>query len=304
MAREHVRAFHGLDGVHVTGVFSKTEARARSLASEFSIPYVCASIEELYSRTKADLVVVAVPELSMNAMAKACFAHPWMCLLEKPAGYDLQDAQDIADAAQSSRARAYVALNRRSYGSTRRALEIVAASGGGHRMIEIHDQQDMEVARASGQPALVVRNYMFANSIHVIDYLRVFGRGVVRGVDPVVAWDPQRPGFVIARIRFESGDVGIYTGIWDGPGPWAVAVTDSQVRLEMRPLESLVVQKRGERARIPVEADPLDAQFKPGLRVQALRAVETVRGAPAIDLATLADATDSMRLCAGIFGIQ
>lgn len=304
MAREHVRAFCGLAGVQVIGVFSRTEARAHALAQEFDIPHVCSSIDDLYARTRADLVVVAVTELSMNAAAKACFAHPWLCLLEKPAGYNLADAEDIASAAQSSRARAYVALNRRTYGSTRRALEIIAASGGSQRLIEIHDQQDMAAALASGQPEQVARNYMYANSIHVIDYLRVFGRGAVSAVDPLVEWNPRQPGFVIARIRFDSGDVGMYTGVWNGPGPWAVAVTDSQLRLEMRPLESLIVQKRGERVRTPVDAEPLDAEFKPGLRIQALRAVEIAGGGSGAGLATLAEATESMRLCARIFGLS
>jgi predicted dehydrogenase len=301
MAREHVRAFSGLEGVSIAGIFSRTTERARALADEFGISEVCGSIGELHARTQADLVVVCVTELAMRAVATACFGFPWIALLEKPAGYDLLDAERILAAAEERGRRVYVALNRRSYGSTRQALERVSVSGG-KRLIEIHDQQDMFAAAASGAPPEVVSNYMFANSIHMIDYLRVFGRGAVLGVDHVVAWNPARPGFVVARVRFDSGDTGMYTGIWDGPGPWAVAVTDSSVRLEMRPLESLVVQNRGERVRTSIAADPLDSQFKPGLRIQATRAVEIARGGSG-GLATLADATESMRVCASIFGL-
>lgn len=302
MAREHIRAFGGLPGVHVAGIFSRTEARARELAQEFKIPEVCSSVADLYSRTQADLVIVTVRELAMRAVAQECFSYPWVALLEKPAGYDLQDAESILAAAQATRARAYVALNRRSYGSTREALKLLAASNGGHRLIVVQDQQDMAAAAASGQPDEVVRNYMFANSIHVIDYLCAFSRGEIVSVDPIVPWDPQRPGFVVAHVRFDSGDIGLYEGVWNGPGPWAVAVTDAQLRLEMRPLESLVVQRRGERTRSTIDADPQDTEFKPGLRVQAIRAVEAVRGGQASGLATLAQATASMRLCAAIFG--
>jgi predicted dehydrogenase len=304
MAREHIRAFRGLPAVQVVGIFSRTEQRAHALAREFEIPKVCASIEELYLSTRADLVVVTVTELAMRSAAQACFAHPWISLLEKPAGYDLQDAEAILARAQAARARVYVALNRRSYGSTRAALDLLGAGDGGRRLVTVQDQQNMAAALASGQPEQVVRNYMFANSIHIIDYLRVFGRGAVLAVDPVVAWDARRPGFVVARVRFDSEDIGLYEGVWDGPGPWAVAVTDSQLRLEMRPLESLSVQRRGERQRTSVDAEPLDAEFKPGLRMQAMRAVEVVRGATVSALPTLADATASMRLCAAIFGLH
>jgi len=302
MAREHVRAFSGLDGVRVVGVFSRTEARARALAEEFAIPEVCLSIDDLYARTRAELIVVAVRELEMSTVAKACFAHPWTCLLEKPAGYDLRDAEGLLAAAQATRSTVYVGLNRRSYGSTRSALKFLSTDGG-TRLITVNDQQDMAAAAISGQPAEVVRNYMFANSIHIIDYLRVFGRGSIVSVSPVVPWNPLRPGFVIAHIEFASGDIGLYEGVWDGPGPWAAIVTDPQIRLEMRPLESLAIQRRGERVRTAIEIDSVDSEFKPGLRIQAMRAVEAVRRGSAVGLPTLADSTESMRLCARIFGL-
>jgi predicted dehydrogenase len=302
MAREHLRAFSGLEGVTLAGIFSRTKARAQALACEFGIGEVCESIDALYARAHADIVVVCVSELAMRATATSCFAFPWVVLLEKPAGYDLADALLIEKEARARERRVYVALNRRNYGSTHQALQRLAADGT-PRLIEIHDQQDMAAAAASGAPPEVVRNYMFANSIHVIDYLRVFGRGEVSDVDCIVPWNASRPRFVVSRIRFASGDTGMYTGIWDGPGPWAVAVTDSRQYLEMRPLESLVVQNRGERVRTTVEADPLDSQFKPGLRRQALHAVEAVRCGTESGLATLADATQSMRLCAAIFGL-
>ncbi len=303
MAREHVRAFSGIEGVRVAGVFSRTAERARVLADEFGIEKVCSSVAELHAATGASIVVVTVRELAMNEVARSCFSYPWTALLEKPAGYDLADAQSILAAARAAGARVYVGLNRRTYGSTRRALDLIGADNGGSRMITIQDQQDMTAA-ASMQPAAVVRNYMFANSIHVIDYLRLFGRGPIVGVDPIVPWNPHSPGFVVAHIRFASGDFGLYEGVWDGPGPWAVAVTDSKLRLEMRPLESLTVQQRGERVRVTIDPDPADAEFKPGLRVQAMRLVEAVRTGRTAQLATLDDATESMRLCADIFGMR
>ena len=42
---------------------------------------------------------MAVPELEANRVAKRCFEHDWAVLMEKPAGYDLADAEDIAAAA-------------------------------------------------------------------------------------------------------------------------------------------------------------------------------------------------------------
>src|SRR5687767_3245898 len=122
MAREHIRAFSTLPGVSVTGLYSRTRTKAEVLATEFGIGSVCDDIPSLKSKSAADLVVVAVPEISANAVAKAAFLEDWAVLLEKPAGYDLADAQDIADAASRRRKPVFVGFNRRFYSSTMAVL--------------------------------------------------------------------------------------------------------------------------------------------------------------------------------------
>jgi predicted dehydrogenase len=300
MAREHLRAFADVPGVVLSGIHSRTRARAEALASEFGVAHVCESIEELHNRTNADLAVVSVPELSMNAVSRQCFAFPWKVLLEKPAGYDLADAEVIAAAARATGRAVFVALNRRHYSSTQAAIEDLGSSND-RRYIRVQDQQDQAAALAAGQPATVVQNWMYANSIHVIDYLRLFGRGQIDRVRPVCRWTPNRPGIVISEIAFESGDVGIYEGIWNGPGPWAVSISTPTRRWELRPLERASYQNRGERVLQPVDVHPWDTAFKAGFRRQAELAVAAVGGRDPGRLATLDDALETMRLIRLIF---
>lgn len=301
MSREHIRAFQAVGGMKVAGIFSRTRARAEQLAKEFGIEQVCTSIDELRTVARCDAVVVSVPELSAESVAMACFRHPWLIMLEKPAGHTMEIAARLRDASRQAGAATFVALNRRHYSSTRRALELLPEQGA--RTILIQDQQDMQVALAAGQPAEVVRHWMFANSIHVIDYFRVFGRGEVVDVVPSIHFDASRPGTVAATVRLSSGDAGVYVGIWDGPGPWAVAVTAPAVRVEMRPLETLAVQKRGERKLVPMDVDPRDVELKAGLFEQASQLKRALQGLPHT-LPTIDDAYDSMRLCARIFGMS
>ena len=299
MSREHLRAFRDVPGVELRGIHSRTRARAEALAAEFGIRHVCDSIGELYAKSGARLVVVSVPELAANSVLSACFEHDWMVLAEKPAGYDLADAERICAAAAARRRQVRVALNRRQYSATRRALELLAGDPGA-RFIRVQDQQDPVAALAAGQPAKVVENWMYANSIHVIDYFRVFGRGAVSSVRPVIAWQPAQPGIVAARIEFTSGDLGLYEGVWNGPGPWAVSVNTPLQRLEMRPLEQLGRQKRGERRLDPQPAHEWDTAFKAGFRVQAEKAVAAARG-EATDLPTLDEGVETMRLVSHVF---
>ncbi|MDC8758877.1 Gfo/Idh/MocA family protein [Janthinobacterium fluminis] len=301
MAQEHARAFASLAEVEIVGVCGRGRARAEALAATYAVP-AFDSIDALYRATAADAVVVAVNELSMQEVSAACFAHPWLCLLEKPVGVDLPQALAIQDGARRAAARAYVALNRRSYASTRQALARLEGDDSA-RLISVLDQQDMVSAREGGQPEEVVRNYMYANSIHLIDYLNLFGRGAIVGVEPTLRWNPEQPGFVAATVHYASGDKGLYQAVWNGPGPWSVTVSNAQARLELRPLEKLAVQLRGERRLLDVAPEAIDSEFKPGLRHQAEQVVHLLAGRPSM-LATLDEATRSMALCADIYGLR
>ncbi len=301
MAREHIRAFQDMSNVKIAGITSRTRARSEALATEFNIPVVCSSVDELYTRTSANLVVVTVPELAANSVIRTCLEYPWTILVEKPAGYNLADAEDIEVAARAKNSRVYVALNRRFYSSTRKVLTDLKEMGG-TRFIHVQDQEDQGRALQAGQPQVVVENWMYANSIHVIDYFTLFGRGQVTSVTPVVAWNPDAPWIVIAKIQFASGDIGLYEGIWDGPGPWSVSVNIPERRWEMRPLEQAVYQLSGQRKLEPVELHSWDQQFKPGLRLMAEQAVLAAQGSET-ELPTLADSLKSMRIVKSIFGM-
>lgn len=300
MTREHVRAFADVPGVVLSGIHSRTRERAEGLAAEFGVADVFDSIEEMYERTGADLVVVSVPELAAREVCLRCFAFPWTALLEKPAGYDLADAEAIAGAAHAARRRVFVALNRRLYSSTQAALDDLAQRDD-QRFIRVQDQQDQPSALAAGQPPLVVTNWMYANSVHTIDYLRVFGRGSITHVNPVCRWTPDRPGLVLTEVRFDSGDIGMYEGIWNGPGPWAATVATASRRWEMRPLEKASYQNRGERVLTALEPHAWDKSFKAGFRRQAELAVAAALERGGAGLATIDDALETMRLVSRIF---
>jgi len=299
MGHEHARAFADVPGVKVTGIYSRTADRATTVASELDIPTVARSIDELWDRARPDLVVVAVHETAMLEVSNACFAHPWTVLLEKPPGLSVREAEAIRGEAERMGRRVLVGLNRRFYSVTRAAVAGLAPAEG-RRFIHVQDQQDLERDPRPWQRGFARESWMYANSIHVIDLLRVFGRGDVTDVRAVIPWDPRSPDVVLAAIDFSSGDRGLYEGIWHGPGPWAVSVTMADVRWEMRPLERARVQRRGQRTQEDVPGDDWDTRFKPGLRRQAEHAVAAARGRPN-ESVSLVDGIETMRLIQRIF---
>lgn len=299
MIREHARAFAGLPGVELVGITNRTRAKAEETAAQTGIPAVFDTVGDMARATAADLVVMAVYEPAIRVTAEACFAHPWGVLMEKPIGLDLGEARAVAAAARAAGRHVWVGLNRRALGSTRTALADLAADPAS-RFIHVQDQQSLATARAIGHAENVVANWMFANSIHLVDYLCAFGRGGVSRVDVVEPFDAARPGVVLAKIAFASGDIGLYEGLWHAPGPWAVTVTTPRRRWELRPLEKAQFQNAGERALNAVEPDQRDGAFKPGFRVQAERVLAAWRGEPS-QAATLDDALATTELVGRIY---
>jgi molybdopterin-guanine dinucleotide biosynthesis protein A len=52
----------------------------------------------------------------------------------------------------------------------------------GPRLIQIFDQEDLDEAMADGHPQNVLDDWMYANSIHLVDLFRVFARGKILSI--------------------------------------------------------------------------------------------------------------------------
>jgi predicted dehydrogenase len=299
MATEHIRAFQNVQGVTVVGIHSRNRAKAEILAQVYGVMSVCDSVADLFERTRADLVVVAVSELSVNKVCQACFVYPWAALIEKPAGYNLADAQEIDSKARALDRRAFVGFNRRHYSSTRAVLAELSAVTE-KRLVHVMDQEDPATAARLGRPAKVVENWMYANSIHMVDYFSMFCRGELQEVNHVVRWNPSNPGIVVAKLQYCSGDVGLYQAIWNAPGPWAVSISTRQKRWEMRPLEQATRQEYLSRELVKLPVEQADLEFKPGIYAQAIEAVRASHGLGA-NLPTLRDGLATMNIIRQIY---
>jgi predicted dehydrogenase len=298
MATEHAKAFSDINGVSIVGFCSKTESKALALAEQYGAKSFC-SVSEMYEATQADIVISTVPEMASKEIACECMQFPWLCLFEKPVGKSLEEAEGILSVRDRLAATVFVALNRRSHSST---LSLLSGLEGddSSRVINVYDQQDKQLAADIGHPSEVVDNWMYANSIHLVDYFSLLARGALESIEHISKYDSDNPGTVLACLKYSSGDLGIYQAVWNGPGPWSVVVSTANHRYEMKPLEKLTIQKRGERTVADVEIDSADIDYKPGLYFQATELIRFLESGNT-SLATLEEATRSMRLVSDIY---
>lgn len=278
MCEEHMKCFSDIDQIEIIGIYSKTINKAKKLISQYNKEgNTYNSIKELYENTKADLVVISVPELATKEICLEAFNYPWICLVEKPVGYNYEESIIIAKEARIKNRIVFVALNRRMYSSTQIILDQITNSNE-QRLIHVYDQEDTNAALLSGQPELVVKNWMFANSIHMVDYFSFLGRGEITSIEPIIKWNSGKSPFVMTKIYYNSGDIGIYEAIWNAPGPWAVTITTKSKRWELRPLEKSYTQAYGSRSSRMNEESEWDTKFKPGLRLQAEECIKAIVG--------------------------
>lgn len=299
MALEHIRAFSALEGVRVVGIHSRTKSKADELSHRFGIGCVAGSVNELMEVCKPDIVVVAVNELSTEEICAQAFEYPAVFLIEKPVGYNYTVAQRIALMAEKKRVKAFVALNRRHYSSTRSALGALE-NDLGVRVVTVIDQEDLIAVAKLNKPEEVLRNWMYANSIHLLDYFTLFCRGDLQSVSVHHPWDESSPFYVAATLEYDSGDRGLYQAYWNAPAPWFVSVNTRSQRWEMRPVEQATRQVYGSRALEPIEKSQYDTDYKPGFYVQAQQVVAAWENRPH-SLPAIQEALKSMFLVKEIY---
>ena len=305
IAREHVRAFYDLKNVDICGITSRTRTKAELLSNEYGKFPVFPTIEELYKKTEADLVVVAVNVQSMKSISCQCFEYPWAVFLEKPIGINYEEGLEILATSKVMKSRTIVGLNRRFYSNLQTLKMELDKRMGEKRIIHVYDQQDEQKALALGHPEIIVKNWMYSNSIHLIDLFRFFGGSEIKSIQPIVSEKGEmgKKGVVISKVMYENGDIGIYEGYWNMPGPWAIIVNSGDYRWESCPLEASRVRTLNDRKDVPIPSHSWDRDFKPGFRLQAQEAVKFARREPSKSV-LLEEGLRSMKLIHSIYSNQ
>ena len=300
MAEEHIKAFQQIKSCKISAIISKSKEKVIRLAKRYQIPNVVKDIRQLKNISKADLVVVTVPEIEKYGVMKKIVKYDWLIFIEKPVGYNFLESKKIECLAEKNKKKVLVAHNRRFYSSVTKALKEIQKNTEYKRFVHIQDQQSYEEARKFKHPEKVVKNFMYANSIHLIDLMFVFCRGHIKKIKNIKPWKGESTEIVLSTIEFSSGDLALYEGIWKGPGPWACTITTKSKRWSLKPIESLDVQEYGSRKLQKVNIDLIDHKFKPGLVVQAQNVINFLKSKPNSSV-TIRESLKTMKLIKDIF---
>jgi predicted dehydrogenase len=155
-----------------------------------------------------------------------------------------------------------VGYNRRFYSIFHKGLEIINTHGGLLGIaVEGHERFWKIIDR--GVPEILRKNWIYANSTHTIDLLRLFGGDIKKMYVLKNAIKEENGDQFVAALEFESGSLGTYTAHWFSPGGWSTRLYGDGVTVEYRPLEKGIWIDT-DFGQHEISPDEVDERFKPG----------------------------------------
>jgi len=297
MARRHLQVLKALPDVQVVAVSSRGVERLDQVARDFDIPQRFRKNEDMLEIVRPDAVLVTVSAASVYEVALSCIERGIPTLLEKPPGLTVTQTEGLLKASKCVQGQYMVGLNRRFYSVIQNAKKLIEDSGGLVSLL-VQYTEDVAAIRARNlHTPEVLEHWMAADGIHCVDLLRFFA-GEVASVHALSsAWRDTTPNSFGALIRFESGSIGHYVSNWISPGRWEVTLYGFDMTVDLSPLESGLVTRRGG-ASSDLPKDDVDVKFKPGFFKQDQYFLDRVRRNGPIDrpAADLEDAFHSMKL--------
>ena len=176
----------------------------------------------------------------------------------------MEDSKKILKLQKNKNFFPFIALNRRYYSSVLSAKKIITKDNSS-RIIQIHDQENTLLAKKLGKPLKVVKNWMFANSIHLIDFAYQFGRGEIINIQKTKKINIFKDGTFNTVIYFDSGDVVYYNFFWNRPAPWCVQISTRNFFIELKPLENMSYISKDSRKWRSTKISNFDKIYKPGI---------------------------------------
>lgn len=215
------------------------------------------------------IVAVGVEHLAITT-EELISAGVGSILVEKPASLFIFELKSLVESANQAGARVFVAYNRRFYSSVTKLRELAAADGEIRSVSFDFTEWSDRIAPLKKGPNVKGR-WVLSNSTHVIDlafYLAGRPKEINANTSGMLSWHTSSSCFAGSGVT-ERDILFNYRADWDAPGRWGLVAYTRNLKLELRPLEGLLMTGRNSVVSKQVELGDIDDQdFKPGLYKQ------------------------------------
>ena len=263
MAEKYLQVLKKNKKIILSGIFSRTFSKAENLKKKFKIKKNIKKFDKLFSETNADIVISTVSVEQMYKITLKLIEYPWLIFIEKPPGLNYQEYKNLLKFANLKQKKVFVGMNRRYLSSTLDLIKNLRKETS-KRSIFIFDQQDTNIQKKNHRPRKALYYWMYANSIHLIDYANFLCRGKIKKIDTI----SRNKKEIHCKIKFSSKDNVNYLCRWNKPGPWQINISTDKSYYELSPLENLKIRTGNKKNFVEYSKSKNDKVFKPGLKKQ------------------------------------
>ena len=266
-AKKHAEVIHSFKNYSITSVFSRSLQNAKHFAKKFKVKNYYDDISKFKNVENYNLIIVCLPPDKLLYYLKYLINLNTNIFVEKPLGLNLNEANKILNLYKKrkfKKMKFFVGYNRRFLGSVIKLKQIILKQKS-KRFVDIQDQQDLDKAKRLGHSIDTIKNWMYANSIHTIDFFSFLLRGnIIKIENKKIKF--KNSFIIISNIKSSSGDIGRYTGFWNRPSNWFVSLLNDENKLELNPLEKLEIKTKNENKSF--NNFDYEKLFKPGFYYQ------------------------------------
>jgi predicted dehydrogenase len=304
-ARYHLEVLEQIRGANVSCIVNRGGSDPSSLTERYRIPRCHVGIEKALAEGGFEAAIVAVTASSTFAVAKALLESKIPCLIEKPLGISVEEADALRACAARANITSAVAFNRRCYSSVLRAAKYVEALGHPYA-IHVNSPERLAKIRNSEEPAVLARNRIVTNTCHSIDLFTVFAgdHEAVMSSGQVKYFDGMRVDYT-GLINFRKGQLGMFSSHWSSPGDRVVTLYGRDYRLEINLSKNRLLAAHGKNVQT-FRPSGTDRAFKAGVYLQDARFLAAaLAGVPVgAPLATLEEAFETQRLAHALMDLE
>lgn len=259
---------------------SRSNKKSEAFTKTTGEPVFTRGITEYFKQNpnKHQIAIIAVNDEEGSSVACEAIQNGIRRILtEKPAGLSKKEIQDICTNAKNTDSNVFVSYNRRFFASTLKTLELIKEDGGATSYNFEFTEWSHLIGVAPEFSEKVKRNWLLANSTHVIDMAFFIG-GEPDEMSCYHAgglpWHPAGSIFYGAG-KTKSGILFQYSANWESAGRWGVEILTPKRKIILRPLETVQIQPRGKvKAEELSIDDSLDKEFKAGNFLQTKSFIE------------------------------
>jgi len=264
MAGAYATVFKKIPELSLSSVVSKNFNNAKIFAKKYNI-LAFKTLKEVKIYYEPEIIIVCITPVELiKIINELLIFKNAQIFLEKPIGINYSENKKIFKILKTKK-NFYPLLNRRFYQSTIEAKKILDKKISQKRYIVINNYHNFLYAKKNGFKGSNLKFWPYMNSIHLLDFLFIFGRSKICSVKKILDQRFDNTRRILSyKIQYDSGDVAVYNSHYNLEGFWSVTVHTKNQTLELKPLEQLIQKKKNITKKILLSN--IDTLYKPGIK--------------------------------------